>query len=260
MPGTASDRIASAKDFVEQVDLPKAPTQVRDFGAAPSEFVPDPDKDQSLVAGSEIIAFTKGVTAERRSAITHSALFAQLVANRKVKDENNMEAWYKAYFDALTNVGWAVQSTDFIAYEATSDQADVHQAVLQIASGVLGAASAGYLLVKLSLDALKKIDDGSPWITVFKKESQKTRSSRFQVGLATEDPNGAFLVTLLAFSLDASTARTQVLFFRFGAEHAILRKYSGSVAIDDGVLTAVAPTLEQRIVEYVRSYILSIPI
>jgi hypothetical protein len=260
MPGTASDRIASAKDFIEQVDLPKAPTQVRDFGAAPSEFVPDPDKEQSLVAGSEVIAFTKGVTAERRKAITHSALFAQLVANRKVTDENDMEAWYKAYFGALTNVGWAVQSTDFITYEATSAQADVHQAVLQIASGVLGQASAGYLLVKASLDALKNLDQGSPWITVFRRESQKSRSSRFQVGLATEDPQGGFLVKLLAFRLDASTANTQVLFFRFKAEHAALYKFSGSVTIDEGVLGSVGPTLEQRIGAYVRSYIVSVPI
>ena len=260
MPGTASDRIASAKDFVEQVDLPMAPTQVRDFGEAPSEFVPDPTKEQSLVAGSEVITFTKGVTAERRKAITHSALFAQLVANRKVEDENDMEAWYKAYFEALTHVGWTVQSTDFIAYEATSDQADVHQAVLQIASGVLGQASAGYLLVKASIDALNKLDDGSPWIAVFRRESQKTRSSRFQVGLATEDPQGAFLVTLMAFSLDSSASKTQVLLFRFRAEHATLRKYSGSVTIDDGVLLQVAPLIRQRILTYTRSYIVGIPL
>ena len=269
MPDEARKRLKVARDFLAGVELPRFDdTRYREFGggggvsgAAPGPgFEPDALKDQAVVAGADIISFTRGVTADRRAAITHSALLAQLVANQQVQDPARVEEWYRVYFKALTSLGWVIQRTDFNTYEALSDQADVHQVVLEIAAGALGGTmSTAYLVVKASVDALKKLDEKSPWISLFHRESQHTRSARFQVALANQEPGKDFLVTLLAFSLDASTSVTQVLLFKFRAERATLRQYSGAVTIDDAVLLACAPSILKKVAAFVQSYIEEIP-
>ena len=129
--------------FIDSVKLPKrAPSASRRRGlalTAPAAPVELQEKTaQAVVAGSGLIFSEEGVSKQVKEDLLTCTLFAQFAAQSKVGSSTKVVEWYKAYFEALTHVGWTVQSTDFIAYEATSDQADVHQAVLQIASGVLG--------------------------------------------------------------------------------------------------------------------------
>ncbi|MDR3417038.1 MAG: hypothetical protein P4L83_12705 [Nevskia sp.] len=222
-------------------------------------FEPDTDKTQSVLVGSTINSFVKGVTAERRNAINDSSLFAQLVANKKVPKQSDVIAWYDAYFEALTNVGWTLQSRSFATYEAGSQDADVHEAILTVASGLLGGtASAGYALIKLTLDALKKLSDSSPWITMFSRESQHEKAARFQVSLVNQDANQDFLVSLMAFTLEASQTVEQVLFFKFKSMTATLRQFSGDVTINDRVLNHVAPLIAQKVDAFYDGYVLGV--
>lgn len=255
----ASISVASARSFVENAELPPV-RRTRDAAlAATVDLDLDTAKNQAAVVGSEVVSFVSGVTSERRAAIIDSSLLAQLVAKKRVGDPSRIYDWYDAYFDVLTNIGWVVQDRSFAEYHEQHANFDAHQAILAVATALMGAAPAGLALVKTTLDALQSMDASSPWITIFNRESQAARTARFQISLAEQDPSGQFFVTLMAFGLEAQSTITQVLFFRSKASEATLRHYAGRVTIDTDVLDGVRDAIKAKLLSLAADYIKMLP-
>lgn len=256
----ASASIERALTFVARAEVPHV-RRTRD-AAAPLAVVDlsfDTAKNQAAVVGSQVVSFVSGVTAERRGAIVNSSLLAQLVATKKVVDPSQIYDWYNAYFDVLTNIGWVVQGRDFAEYHEESRNFEAHKAILAVATALLGAAPTALALVKTTIEALESMDASSPWITIFDRESQKARTARFQISLAEQDPAGQFLVSLMAFGLEAKSTITQVLFFKAKANEVTLRHYSGSVTINTGVLDGVREAIQTKLSGLASDYIKALP-
>jgi hypothetical protein len=103
--------VSKARGFVEVAELPEPPAINFDIPKAPEPAL-DAAKDQAAVVGGEVIAFVKGVTLEQRADIVNASLLAQLVAKKKVPGPTTLggvTAWYDSYFDALSNIGSAIQ-------------------------------------------------------------------------------------------------------------------------------------------------------
>src|SRR4029453_11853087 len=215
----------------------------------------DTAKTQTAVVGSEIMSFVTGVTAERREAIINSSLLAQLAAAKKVPDATKIFEWYNAYFDVLMNVGWVVQDRSFAEYKEKGTNFQTHEAILAVASVVLGAAPTALAIVTSTLNALKSMDQSSPWITIFDRESHKARTARFQIGVAEQDADGQFFVNLLAFGLEAQSDVTQILFFKVKKEKAKLRHYSGKVTINGTVLDGVSGDIKAKLVAHAKDFV-----
>jgi len=128
-----------------------------------------------------------------------------------------------------------------------------------VATALLGAAPTALALVKTTIEALESMDASSPWITIFDRESQKARTARFQISLAEQDPAGQFLVTLMAFGLEAKSTITQVLFFKAKANEVTLRHYSGSVTINTDVLDGVRESIQTKLSGLASDYIKALP-
>jgi hypothetical protein len=259
-PSRSKATPASARRFVAAVPLPEAKR-----GAAPgeaTELVLDQAKQQAAVVGSDIVAFVSGVTPERRQDIIHSSLFAQLVAKKKVGGaaEVDAKAWYDAYFDALTNIGWVTQERTFAEYREASTDFEAHEAISKVAATVLGPATTALAVVESTLGALRTMGSGQPWITLFDRESRTGKTAHFQVTLVEQEPEGKFLVSLMAFSLEATSTLTQVLFFRVRRNEATLRHCSGHVTIDTDVLEAVRPTLKARLAAWALEFVREVPL
>ena len=130
---------ASARSFVLGAALPQ-PRVTRD-GAAEAmslaEMGFETAKNQAAVVGSEIQSFVTGVTAERRDALANSSLLAQLMAKNAVPDPTDIDAWYRVYFDTLTQVGWNIQDLEFKQYEEESESFNAHEAILKVAATLL---------------------------------------------------------------------------------------------------------------------------
>jgi hypothetical protein len=99
----------------------------------------------------------------------------------------------------------------------------------------------------------------SPWITIFNRESQSAQTARFQVTLAEQGEEDQFLVSLMAFGLEAKATLTQVLFFKFKSSEASLKHYSGKVTIDTHVLTNVRDLIKNKIATHAIDYIMALP-
>ena len=220
---------ASARSFVLGAALPQ-PRVTRD-GAAEAmslaEMGFETAKNQAAVVGSEIQSFVTGVTAERRDALANSSLLAQLMAKNAVPDPTDIDAWYRVYFDTLTQVGWNIQDLEFKQYEEESESFNAHEAILKVAATLLaGAPPAALALVQTTLQALQSMDANNPWITIFSRESQSAQVARFQVSLAEQDPAGQFLVRTMAFALKARSARMTGI----GPSRSVSRPDSGESA------------------------------
>jgi len=219
----------------------------------------DQVKNQAAVVGSDIVSFVKGVTPERREDIVNSSLLAQLAAKKQVSDPGRVYDWYNAYFDVLTNIGWSVQDRGFAAYSEASDNFQAHEAILKVAASLLGPAATTLAVVQATLDALTSLSADSPWLAIFNRESQSAQTARFQVTLAEQGEDEQFVVSLMAFGIEAKATLTQVLFFKFKSSEASLKHYSGKVTINTHVLANVRDLIKTKVAAYAMDYIKALP-
>jgi hypothetical protein len=249
-----------ARRFVSEAVLPEPPAEHLEAAERESaiEKAFTTAKNQAAVVGSELTSFVRGVTADHRRDVINSTLLAQLVATSKVKDRTQIYEWYRAYFDALKNVGWLVQDESFAQYRETTESFQAHEAIVAVATVLLGASPAALSLIKATLDSLKQMGEGSPWLTLFNQESQAANTARFQITIAEPDQKG-FLVTLMAFGLEARVRLTQVLFFKFRTNDVTLKHYSGQITIDTEVLTGVRDLIRQKIANHAATFVRKLP-
>lgn len=246
---------ASARQFVEHIELPPRPRA----GLLGAEDAPRIDfdalKDQATVIGSEVVSFVKGVTVERRQDIVNCATLAQLAANHRVADRTKIFDWYDAYFDVLANLGWVLQDKSFSAYEEKAQGLEAHEAILKVAQVLLAGSPGALAVVASTLDAMKSMDADNPWITIFDRESRSAETAKFQIALAEQEPDGRFMISMMAFGLKADSTLTQVLFFKIHSDKVSLRHCSGKVTINDDVLAGVRDKVRQKLVGHTGGYI-----
>jgi len=235
----------SAKKFVASIHIPP----LHEFGLTgnKAQFKPVEHLQQAVVVGADVVSFTSPVSAQRRQDIQNCTLLAQLAANAKVDQNQDIFAWYSIYFDVLNNLGWSMTSKQFSTYEDHGKEANVHQAIIQVATALLGAGTTGLALVITTLNAMQKMNADSPWITIFKRESHKLNAQTFQIAIVEQTLLGQTTVTMMAFTLNVSSAMNQILFFKFHENDVTLKNCSGSVAINDGILTAIRSDLQKKV-------------
>lgn len=245
----SADQITRAREFVTAVELPP-PLPVTQRAATQEPFDFDAAKEQAAVVGSEVIAFVAGVTREQRNDVVNATMLAQLVARKQVPDPKTLQqlvAWYDHYFDALSRIGFVIQDRGFAEYVEKGDTFEAHQAILDVASTLLAGSPAALVLVKKTLEALQKASMNSPWITLFNRESRSANTARFQVSVVSPDAAAPFLVSMVAFGLEAASTVTQVLFFRFNRNTVKLQHHSGKATINAEVLEGVRDDVVARL-------------
>lgn len=249
----------TARRFLNALDLPASTS--RGFKTAAEAPVIDfnEQKNQAMVVASDIVSFVKGVSVERRQDITNACLLAQLAANRKVSDKSRILDWYNAYFEVLENIGWVIQDKGFASYEEKADGLEAHEAILKVAATVLAPSPTALMVITSTLDAMKSIESGKPWITLFDRESKHANVARFQIALAEQNDAGQFLVSLMAFSLEAQSTLTQVMFFKIRSDNVKLKHCTGKVTISDDVLSSVREQIKTKIASYAKDFIAALP-
>jgi hypothetical protein len=205
-------------------------------------------KNQAMVVGSEVLSFVKGVSIERRQDIVNCALLAQLAANHKVNSETDIFSWYDTYFDVLTNLGWVIQDKGFSSYEEKANGLETHEAILKVAAVLMGAAPTALAVVISTIEAMKSMNKDNPWITIFDRETRKSTTAKFQIALVEEESSGQFMVSLMAFGLNAKSTLIQILFFKIRSAEVSLKHCSGKVTINEDVLTGTREKIRVKLI------------
>lgn len=213
------------------------------------------NQNQAVVIGSGVLTLAEGVSADRRGAIMNSLLLAQLALKQKQVDPKNVTEWYRAYCSVLANLGWTIETkTDTQTVQGSTDF-ETHQAILQVASLLLGPGTAALALVATTLNALASVDTSTPWIKIFSRETNRANASNFQMALAEQTPDGQSDVSLMAFSLEATTTLDQVLFFKAHVSAVEFVYLSSKAAINGDVLDAIAGDLKKKVLKYSTDYV-----
>lgn len=247
---------ALAKDFIKAIDLAGTPRGILPMDAATETGeVFDKAKTQAQVVASGLFSFAQGVDAEVREAISDSALLAQLVANKRFPADQSPLEWFRAYGEVLQNVGWTLQVKDWADYTASGKAVEVHEKILEVMTVALGPVPAALAIIAASVNALKAMNPNSSWMTIFSRESQKAKIGRFQVGFVDKDPAGEAFVSLLACLIEAESAITQILFFKFKSAKASFKANSGKVSINRAALVDLGPAIRNKIRAYQTDYL-----
>ncbi len=253
--------IAKAKQFVQSVDLrgtPRNTSAVAQDPTAEAGTIFDKAKDQAQTVGSGLFSFAKGVTDDVREAISNSALFAQLIANKQASADADLKAWFAAYDAALQNVGWTLQDGGWNNYSTGGTAVEVHEQLLTVLTAALGPAPAALAIITATVNALKAMNTSSPWLTLFDHQSQKAKIARFQIGLVNIDENADVFVTLLMCLIEASSDITQVLFFKFRDARASFEANTSTVSVNRDSMIGLGPAIRAKVLAYQASYVSSI--
>jgi hypothetical protein len=247
--------VLGAQQFVASVDLSGVPTHSLlpglGFAESPTPFIPRPNENQSIVVASQLQAFAKGVASSTRLAIQNSVLLAQLVAQKQASPDDFVK-WYASYFETLNKIGWLIREQGFALFDSGATQTDVHEALLQLAAGLMGGpATTAFQLVAATVGALQKLKQGDQTIAIFSRETEHAQAGRFQVSVAEQESDGGLAISLMAFRLHASTTVTSVLFFKFASNKATLEHFSGKVGVNEGLLEAVAEQIAGKVRDFI---------
>ena len=257
------DDVVNAADYLHSVSLPEPPDVFVTRGSSPS--LPQPDfiagKAQAIAVGSQIAEFSPDITPDFRAAISNSFLLAQLAANRYMEEHpGKHNAWYERYLEVLANVGWIVETEQESRRQIEGDSAEVHQAIIPVLTSILGTAAAATTVITKILEGLSQMDQDTPWITLFDRSSQRASANQFQLSRAAIDLDGRPRISVGCFELDASRSITQVLFFKVSSSGATLNHFGAQLSVNERVFNNVSKVVEQRVQDYVTSYVADIPI
>lgn len=260
-----SDPIAQARRFVSGAAI-DAPPPLRcdtsrgvDDARGTAEIALQTGKQQASVVGAELLAFSPEVDATWRQDLLNSTLLAQLVAGHRVPEANRVFDWYDAYSSVLRQIGWVIEDGGFSTYVERGRDFVAHEAILKVAAGLLGPGSGSLALLTTALEALRSMQEDSPWLTLFERESCRAQTGRVQVGVVDQSPGGELSVSLVACGLEARTTMTQLLVFRSRASDVTLRHRDGRARINTAVLAGVREALRDKVLDHAREFILTLP-
>lgn len=106
-------------------------TAVRLSNQAPLYSVLD-DTEQGYVNLGSLQSFTMALSAQEKEDIINSILLAQLTATRMYNRQTEYSEWYRIYVQALTKLGWMVDTYRFMDYTPTGSTINLAEATLKL--------------------------------------------------------------------------------------------------------------------------------
>ena len=218
------------------------------------------ERREAVAVGAQLAEFTDAVPAEVRGAIADSILLAQLAANKAAGDSQDVFRWYDKYVEVLQNLGWQIRDVDFQTQTVSDQNAGMHKAIVPVIMAMLGPQAAAASIVLAVLDGLEEMDRSTPWITLFDRASQHARGAKFQVSYVDADAHGHPEITLLSVGIRANRTITQVLFFKFSAQDAELKKAAGKMAVSMQRLNSARDAIAERVQPFIADFVKNVEI
>jgi hypothetical protein len=253
----ADSQISTATQFVDEVDLPPAVGGMRAAKSLP-EMIKPVNAEQSLVVGHGVLSFLPDLPSKHRETVASSFLLAQLAADKQAAADQDLDAWYRAFFEALKKLGWLVQEQGFKEFNKEGTGIETHKAILDVASVLLGSASAAFDIVKSTLESLNKLSRDE-WIILFRREAEAAAGTLFQIAVA-EQGQGGISISLMAFQFRARSVRSQVIFLKWNTTEANLRQASGKVFFSNTVAQGIGDRVANKVRAYIGDYITDVEI
>jgi hypothetical protein len=214
-------------------------------------------KEQSFLADKSVVSFVSEVKEQNRKDVLNSTLLAQMAANKKFPDQENIIEWYGAFIDTLSKIGWNIQSAEMSTFEDTKSVFEIEEAIVDILAGAFGG---GYVAaITKTLESIKKMSNEDHKIIAFEKNTHTFSKGCFQIALATE-ANDAVTLQLGTFLLTTSKKIKQILFFTSKKDKTTLQYSSRIGTLNAEVYSTVRDAIVKKLGENINTYIAEIEI
>jgi hypothetical protein len=222
----------------------------------PEEIQTKTDVEQSFMNDKSLVSFVSEVSEQRRQDVLHSVLLAQLAANKKFPEEDQIKEWYEAFVDVLSNIGWAMQSASFTPFTSEGTTIEVDKAIIDLVASAVGG-SALVPIISKTLDAIKGLSDTSGKFIAFEKNTHTATKGAFQVGIAKE-VNDTVALQLGTFLITSSDTIKQILFFKSSKSTTTLEFCSRVGTLDESVYSTVRDAIQAKLGFKATDYIANI--
>lgn len=217
-PGTGDRRARIRSMALADVPakMPRGARSVfRDASAADekADIALEKQKLNAAVNASSVVSFVENLTPQQKDDVLLSTLFAQRAASAKHDPVSAMEDWLAVYLEALSLLGWSVESAPQLQQDVLKGNASFDQAILKILAVV--ASQSQFAILEQALGALRGLADGSGQIKLFDQSTSVTEGGHFQVG-AAEASGEVISMALGAFHYRWTDERKNVLFVKWG--------------------------------------------
>jgi hypothetical protein len=206
------------------------------------------EHQQSLsaaVSASSVISFVENLTPGQKEDVLLSTLFAQRAADARANPVEQRSAWFDAYMETLSLLGWVREAAPFTASQKMQGSGSFDKVILATLAQI--ATGNQFKIVESAIEALRGLADDDGKIQLFDFETSQTTGGNFQIGSA-EAAGDVVNVALGAFSFTYKDAKKNILFVSWGANELdywlSAQKLSLSAAIYDGVRELVKSRLD----------------
>ena len=210
-----------------------------------------------VVTGSNLIQFPADASPELKSAVALSLLAAQRVATNDPVVLSPGQ-WLERHNTVLKNLNWRDEGGGVAKSEFDSLDVAVHQAIIPFLTAAFGGAVGAGALIVTALKQLQEMDKGSPWITLFDRQSRRFDVSEYQFSVVQVVGDTVHL-KLAAARLDASFGQTQVLFFKLKNQKAGFEQANQSFSAEAALLQEMNADLKVKLMTLTKSFIRSLP-
>ena len=216
------------------------------------------DLPDGIVTGSNLIQFPKEASAEIKSSVALCLLAAQRVAaNDQVVA--SPQQWIERHNTVLKNLNWHIESGGAVNSQFDSINVAIHEAIIPFLTAAFGGAVAAGALIITALRQLKEMDKGSPWITLFDRESRRFDVTEYQFSVV-EVAGDLVRLRLASARFDASFGRTQVLFVKVNQERAKFDAANQTLSANAGLLAEMNDSLKAKLAGFTKTFIQNLPV
>ncbi|MEM8529144.1 MAG: hypothetical protein AAGG68_31220, partial [Bacteroidota bacterium] len=213
------------------------------------------NEPQGFINNKSLVAFTANVSGQNRQDCLNSTLLAQLVADKMHPDEEDIEAWYKAFTHVLSKIGWIAPGKEFSKFETDQSMFEMENVVLDILGATLSGSAIA--IIAKTLGALKKLSDSDNKLVMFEKNSHSLNKGSFQIALADET-NGQVSMTMSMFHLSTSSNIKKIVFFKSAKDQSQMKFNANTFVLNPEIYGIVRMDILQKIGDDSKDFIASL--
>jgi hypothetical protein len=225
------------------VGIPADITEAAEVGAPPQlDLTTLPDV---VVSGTTLIDFSGSADVTVRSSVSLAMLFASRVATAANKEGDDEDDWLARYNQALTQVGFRVSGHAVVQSRFKKKGVEVHQAIIPFLTMAFGGAAVGPVILQ-ALQNLQEVDPDSKWITLFDRQTRRFDVSEMHFA-AVGSTETETTIRYAVARLHVETGQTNILFFKITSTTAEFESTTTSMTADNGLLAAIEPRLQAKL-------------
>ncbi len=213
--------------------------------------------EQAFLADKSLVSFISEVNGQNRKDVLNSTLLAQMAANKKFPNEEDILEWYQAFIDVLSKIGWNIESSEISTFESSKTVFEIEDAIIDILSGAFGG---GYIkVIAKTLESIKNMSDEDHKIIAFEKNTHSLTKGCFQIALAVEE-NEVVSMQLGTFLLTSTKKIKQILFFTSKKDKTKLQYSSRLGTLNAEVYEQIRSAVLKKLGDDITAYVTEIEI